>query len=161
MGVDFADSAENADTVDAVNNVVTRGQLGQTVNLLPFLFSAAPALLLGTVGVVAEGDDKELLARQLKARTQRASHDVESALCRLVERIYKLSVITVGNEVVTEVLCRLFGAGKNHAAAVGSEESVQVLAQLLVRARPLGELLCCEGYYLRELQIYAAVHKAL
>ena len=76
MGVDFADSAENTDAVDAVNNVVARGKLGQAVNLLSFLFSAPPALLLGTVGVVAEGDDEELLARQLKARRKRARHDV-------------------------------------------------------------------------------------
>ena len=160
MGVDFADAAENADAVNAVNHVVAGGKLGEAVDLLTLFFAAPSALLLGSVGVVAEGDDEEFLARQLKACRKRARHYVEPALCRFIERTDKLRVVAVGNEVVAEILCRLFGAGENHAAAVGSKESVQILAQLLVGTRPVRELLCRKRDYLGKLQINAAVHKA-
>ena len=159
VGVDFADAAEHADTVNAVYHIIARAQLGQAVDLLPLLFAAA--LLFGTVCRLSVADQEKLFRGQLKARAQRTLRHIDPAALRSWERVGVFRRVAVVFQAVREVARRLVGAREHHTAAVGGIQTAQVLRELLIGAVPAAELLGGEVDDVAERQRNTAVDKAL
>ena len=158
VGVDFADAAEHADAVDAVHHKIAGTQLGEVIDLLSLFF--APAFFVGAVGGLSVADEEEFFGRQLKAGAERALHDIDATLFRTRQALGVCRRIAVVLQALGEILCRLWGAGKHHAAAACEVETAQILGELLVGAVPLAELLGRKADDLAKRQRDAAVYKA-
>ena len=158
VGVDFPDPAENAYSVNAVNDVIAGGKLGQIVDFLPFLF--ALGLFLRAVSRLPVAYQEKLFRGQLKARAQGAFHYINHAAFGFRQSFCKLRVIAVGFKAFNKVVCRLACSRKHNAARIGGVKPAQILGQLLVGAVPLAELLCRKADDVAKRQRNAAVNKA-